>query len=95
MMVLSAGRFAVFRSWDMSRIVAFLAYKRPEIPHRFCGAATCRIYDFADNPFPLSLRQIVASRAAVRIDRVSLSLWNQEFRGERAPGANLAGAIGV
>jgi len=48
----------------------------------------------AHNP-RISLRQIVTSRATVRIDRVSFFSRNQEFSGRQAHGANFAGAIEI
>jgi len=47
----------------------------------------------ADTPSPLSRRQTVTSRAAIRIDRVSLSLQNQQFSERRALGAHVAGQL--
>src|SRR5215510_14656220 len=41
-------------------------------------------------PFSLTQRQTVTSIAAVRIDRVSISLRNHGFSGRRAPGAMIA-----
>jgi hypothetical protein len=43
----------------------------------------------------ISLRQIVTSRATVRIDRVSFFSRNQEFSGRQAHGANFADAIEI
>jgi hypothetical protein len=41
-------------------------WARPETPHRL--AAACKLIGSADTPFPLSQRQIVTSRAALRIN---------------------------
>src|SRR5215468_12133229 len=47
---------------------------------------TCELSSSADTSLPLSLRQVVTSRAALRIDRAPLSLRNQSL----AEGGNMA-----
>jgi len=47
---------------------------------------TCELSGSADTPLHLSLRQVVTSRAAIRIDRAPLSLRNQSL----AEGGNMA-----
>jgi len=54
------------------------------------SARTANLLATYDTSSPLLQRQAVTPRAAVRIDRVSLSLRNQEFSGRRTIGAHVA-----